>query len=205
MRNLRKLIERLVWRAVKTFAPPAFQVRALKEAFYREHLPNISNLLATFMVFAIVIYFQGFRVDIPIKSRASRGFTTTYSIKVWPRLALTPNRARTKRFTRIGPLVDAPVPDQLFYTSNMPIILQSALLTQVYTISQMLYTRFPENFLVRLFGTWKVRPGNPPTKRDPRGCTHCAVAEDELLTRPFTSFAGRFPPARCPVPCGTAL
>ena len=61
----------------------ASQVRALKEAFYREHLPNVVNLLATVMVFAIVIYFQGFRVDIPIKSRASRGFTTTYSIKVW--------------------------------------------------------------------------------------------------------------------------
>jgi len=103
-------------------------VRALKEAFYRDHLPNVSNLLATFLVFAVVIYFQGFRVDIPIKSRVSRGFATTYSIK-------------------------------LFYTSNMPIILQSALLTQVYMISQMLYNRFPENLLVQLFGTWKPYEG----------------------------------------------
>ena len=39
----------------------------------------------------------------------------------------------------------------------MPIILQSALLTQVYMISQMLFNRFPENILVKLLGTWKVR------------------------------------------------
>jgi len=45
---------------------------------------------------------------------------------------------------------------QLFYTSNMPIILQSALVTQVYMFSQLLYNRFPENFLVQLFGVWQV-------------------------------------------------
>jgi protein transport protein SEC61 subunit alpha len=33
--------------------------RALKEAFYRQNLPNISNLLATFVVFAAVIWLQG--------------------------------------------------------------------------------------------------------------------------------------------------
>lgn len=34
------------------------KVRALREAFYRTNLPNISNLLATVLVFAIVIFFQ---------------------------------------------------------------------------------------------------------------------------------------------------
>lgn len=34
------------------------KVRALKEAFYRQNLPNIFNLLATVLVFVIVIYFQ---------------------------------------------------------------------------------------------------------------------------------------------------
>jgi protein transport protein SEC61 subunit alpha len=33
--------------------------RALREAFYRQNLPNISNLLATFVVFAAVIWLQG--------------------------------------------------------------------------------------------------------------------------------------------------
>merc|ERR1711959_96924 len=36
------------------------KVRALKEAFYRQNLPNVTNLLATVLVFIIVIYFQGF-------------------------------------------------------------------------------------------------------------------------------------------------
>lgn len=34
------------------------KVRALREAFYRQNLPNLMNLLATIFVFAIVIYFQ---------------------------------------------------------------------------------------------------------------------------------------------------
>ena len=34
------------------------KVRALREAFYRQNLPNLMNLMATILVFAIVIYFQ---------------------------------------------------------------------------------------------------------------------------------------------------
>ena len=47
--------------------------RALKEAFYRQNLPNIMNLMATVVVFASVIYLQGFRVEIPVKSSRQRG------------------------------------------------------------------------------------------------------------------------------------
>jgi len=36
------------------------KVRGLREAFYRQNLPNLMNLLATILVFAIVIYFQVF-------------------------------------------------------------------------------------------------------------------------------------------------
>ena len=32
---------------------------ALREAFYRQNLPNIMNLLATILVFSVVIYLQG--------------------------------------------------------------------------------------------------------------------------------------------------
>ncbi|KAG9291516.1 hypothetical protein G9A89_021935 [Geosiphon pyriformis] len=99
------------------------KTRALKEAFYRNNLPNVMNLLATLVVFAIVIYLQGFRVELPVKSQRYRGQRGTYPIK-------------------------------LFYTSNMPIMLQSALTSNVFLISQMLYNRFPDNFLVRLLGVW---------------------------------------------------
>lgn len=34
------------------------KVRALREAFYRQNLPNLLNLLATVFVFGVVIYFQ---------------------------------------------------------------------------------------------------------------------------------------------------
>merc|ERR1711871_959225 len=42
------------------------KVGALKEAFYRSHAPNITSLFATILVFFVVIFFQGFRVDVPI-------------------------------------------------------------------------------------------------------------------------------------------
>ncbi|KAJ3075332.1 translocon subunit, partial [Quaeritorhiza haematococci] len=98
--------------------------RALKEAFYRQNLPNIMNLLATVLIFAIVIYLQGFRVEIPVKSNRFRGQQGSYPIK-------------------------------LFYTSNMPIMLQSALVSNIFFVSQLLYKRFPDNFFVKLLGVWK--------------------------------------------------
>ena len=33
-------------------------MRALKEAFYRQNLPNVINLMATIVIFLVVIYFQ---------------------------------------------------------------------------------------------------------------------------------------------------
>ncbi|KAK4399272.1 protein transport protein Sec61 subunit alpha [Sesamum angolense] len=130
------------------------KVRALREAFYRQNLPNVTNLLATVLIFLIVIYFQGFRVVLPVRSKNARGQQGSYPIK-------------------------------LFYTSNMPIILQSALVSNLYFISQvnlryatyfvsvfmryfsvlgavistafmqLLYKRYGGNFLVNLLGKWK--------------------------------------------------
>jgi len=100
------------------------KVMALKEAFYRQHAPNITSLFATVLVFFVVIFFQGFRVDIPITSAKVRGANQAYPVK-------------------------------LFYTSNMPIILQSALVSNVYFFSQLLYKRFKSNMLVNLLGQWQ--------------------------------------------------
>jgi len=49
----------------------------------RDNLPNLTNLLATVLVFLVVIYFQGFKVDIPIKNNKVRGATSTYPIKLF--------------------------------------------------------------------------------------------------------------------------
>ncbi len=46
-------------------------------------------------------------------------------------------------------------PIKLFYTSNIPIILQAALISNLYFISQILARRFSGYFLVRLLGEWQ--------------------------------------------------
>ena len=106
------------------------KLQALKEAFFRQNLPNLNNLLATAYIFLVVIFFQGWKVDIPIKHTKHRGYTETYPIK-------------------------------LFYTSNMPIILQTALVSNLYFLSQLLYQRYSHNPLVRILGVWKDLKDNP--------------------------------------------
>ena len=54
-------------------------------------------------------------------------------------------------------------PIKLFYTSNMPIILQTALVSNLYFLSQLLYNRYSGNILVRLLGVWKEQRENPGT------------------------------------------
>merc|ERR1712033_122921 len=112
------------------------KVRGLREAFYRQNLPNLMNLFATVLIFAVVIYFQGFRVDLPIKSARYRGQYSSCAIK-------------------------------LFYTSNIPIILQSALVSNIYIISQMLSAKFSNNFFVSLLGVWNE--GGGPSRSYPIG------------------------------------
>jgi protein transport protein SEC61 subunit alpha len=100
------------------------KVKALREAFYRQNLPNCTNLMATVLVFIVVIYFQGFRVDLPVKYQKFRGQQGSYPIK-------------------------------LFYTSNIPIILQTALVSNLYFFSQLLHKRYSTNILVQLLGRWQ--------------------------------------------------
>lgn len=47
------------------------------------------------------------------------------------------------------------IPIQLFYTRNIPIIMQSALVSQAFIVSQFLYNKFTDNFLVNLLGAWE--------------------------------------------------
>merc|ERR1711988_894758 len=100
------------------------KIGALKDSFYRSSAPNLTNLLATILVFFVVIYFQGFRVDLPVTYQRVRGQQGSYPIK-------------------------------LFYTSNIPIILQTALVSNLYFFSQLLYRRFKSNMLVNLLGQWQ--------------------------------------------------
>ena len=98
------------------------KLKALRMAFFREGLPNVSNLIATMVVFVVVIYLQGFKVTLTRKHKQS-GMTQPHDIK-------------------------------LFYTSNIPIILQTALVSNLYFVSQLLWKRYGGNAFVRLLGTW---------------------------------------------------
>jgi len=128
------------------------KVRALREAFYRQNLPNLMNLFATVFIFGVVIYFQGFRVDLPIKSARYRGQYSSYPIK-------------------------------LFYTSNIPIILQSALVSNLYMISQMLSVKFAGNFFVNLLGVWSDAGGG---RAYPIGGLCYYLSPPETLAAMFT-------------------
>ncbi|QOU19442.1 translocon subunit [Brettanomyces bruxellensis] len=46
-------------------------------------------------------------------------------------------------------------PVRLFYTSNMPIMLESALSSNLFIISQILYSKFSNNIFVKLLGVWQ--------------------------------------------------
>ena len=46
-------------------------------------------------------------------------------------------------------------PIKLFYTSNMPIILQSTLLSHLFFVSRLMFKRFGSFFLVKMLGKWK--------------------------------------------------
>jgi len=87
-------------------------------------LPNLTNLLGTAIVFLVVIYVQGFRVDLPVKYNKQPGQHATFPIR-------------------------------LFYTSNIPIILQTALVSNLYFFSQLAHRRFPNNLLIQLLGRWQ--------------------------------------------------
>ncbi|ETO21616.1 Sec61 alpha 1 subunit [Reticulomyxa filosa] len=49
------------------------KMAALREAFYRKNLPNLTNFMATVIVFLVVIYVQGFKVELPLKHTKYRG------------------------------------------------------------------------------------------------------------------------------------
>ena len=97
---------------------------ALQHAMYRSSNANMNNLLATVFIFFIVIYFQGFKIDIKLANQQVRGAHTTYPIK-------------------------------LFYLSSTPIILQTALVSNLHFFSGILYKKFKNNAFVRLLGVWQ--------------------------------------------------
>ncbi|KAM7127287.1 LOW QUALITY PROTEIN: protein transport protein Sec61 subunit alpha [Ciconia maguari] len=111
------------------------KVRALREAFYRQNLPS-HDLIAT------LLGVLGMPSGLGNKLGAFVFFPVGF------RVDLTIKSARYR-----GQYSSYPI--KLFLTSNIPIILQSALVRTSYVISQMLSVRFSGNFLVNLLGQWQ--------------------------------------------------
>lgn len=60
----------------------ANKARAVHESFFRQNQPNLITLGSTILVFLMVIYLQGVRIEMPVKSRATLGQHGTYQIKL---------------------------------------------------------------------------------------------------------------------------
>lgn len=56
---------------------------AFNQALYRHEAPNVINLLGTIFVVLVVIYFQGFKVELSLKHRRVRGVFYPYTIKLF--------------------------------------------------------------------------------------------------------------------------
>ncbi|GJN13387.1 hypothetical protein PR202_gb00081 [Eleusine coracana subsp. coracana] len=101
-------------------------VDKLVATLLRQHLPNMTQLLATGVVMLTAVFLEGLRVPLPLRhtdGRRGRGATTTI------------------------------IPIKLLYTSTMPVVLHSAVVSFLYMVSQLLHRgRF---LCARLLGTWK--------------------------------------------------
>lgn len=97
---------------------------AIREAFTRQNLPNCSSLFFTILIFGVVIYLQGLRLELPTESTQVKGQTGKFPIKV-------------------------------LYSSTMPIIVQSYIISHTSTVSRLLFTKFPNLFFVRILGVWE--------------------------------------------------
>jgi protein transport protein SEC61 subunit alpha len=105
------------------------KVRALREAFYRQN--NLPNCV-NLMSTVIVFLLVNYLQGFKVK------------------IPLQHRSARGQQsFYDI----------KLFYNGNMPIILQTALVSNLYFISQLLYKRYAGNIIVNLLGRWGETPG----------------------------------------------
>jgi len=100
------------------------KITALRLALYRSNLPNVTNLMATLLIFLLCIYFQGWKVVIPVKYQRYRGQEGKYPIK-------------------------------FFYTGNMPVVLLTALISNIYFASQIFYSNEPSNIFAKILGVWE--------------------------------------------------
>ena len=98
--------------------------RAVREAFFRAHFPNLFQVLATVFLFAIAVYLNGIKYEIRLRSTRMRGVERSYPIRP--------------------------------FNTQIPVILQAAIVQNIYMMSQILSKRYDTNPLIRLLGRWAL-------------------------------------------------
>lgn len=61
--------------------PNKFQ--ALKEALYRTNSPNLLSVLSTVLIFVVVVFLQGFKVELKMSNTKVRGASQVYPVKLF--------------------------------------------------------------------------------------------------------------------------
>jgi len=59
------------------------KLHSLFRAFFRQEGSNVLNVISTVLMFALIVYVQGFRIEIPIQSSRAKGLTSTYPIRLF--------------------------------------------------------------------------------------------------------------------------
>jgi len=59
------------------------KIHGLFRAFFRQDGSNVLNVISTILMFALIVYVQGFRIEIPIQSSRARGLTSIYPIRLF--------------------------------------------------------------------------------------------------------------------------
>lgn len=107
------------------------KLTALKLALFRTGLPNMMNIIATFVIFALVIYLQSIKRNVKIQH------------------------------AKAGASIQQQFPVKLLYASSTPLMLISAATSNVFMISQALWRRFGNHFLTSFLGTWREMENRP--------------------------------------------
>ncbi|KAM0675729.1 translocon subunit [Gurleya vavrai] len=59
------------------------KINAIYESFFRQNLPNLFSLASTVLIFFVVIYLYGMRVELPIESTTTKGQVGRWPIKLF--------------------------------------------------------------------------------------------------------------------------
>lgn len=151
--------------AILAFFQGIFQHDDIRTPFLRTgRTPDMLGLLATVVVFGVVIYVDSIRIEIPVQHSQYK--------------------------------MPARYPIKFLYTSNIPVILVSALFANIYFVSNLMNNNWElgdpgiKGFLVRFFGEWgPVDPANPQGQQQPisglASFTTAPYGPEQIVERPW--------------------